>query len=82
MVSAIPEPNAGRGLGVGDVNIYAARLKAPTNPPNPNAGLDQFLASAGDGTRVFDSAAWRAAALANKAWNASPNLRRLMPIIY
>ena len=38
------------------------------NPPNPNAGLDQFLTTGSDGTVTFNSSAWQTAALANPAW--------------
>jgi serine protease AprX len=70
MVSATPLPKAAKGsLGVGDVNIAAAR-RLRSNPPNPNAGLDQFLLTAADGTRSFDPKAWQTMALANKAWDA------------
>ena len=70
MVTATPEPKAAKGsLGVGDVNIASARSFRRSNPPNPNAGLDKFVATAVDGTRTFDSTAWQTAALANKAWN-------------
>jgi serine protease AprX len=70
MVSATPEPLAAKGsLGVGDVNIASARWYRRT-PPNPNAGLNQYVATGLDGTRTFDSKAWQTAALANKAWNA------------
>ena len=34
-----------------------ARLQEPH--PNPNAGLDQFVKAAADGTNVFDPAAWQ-----------------------
>jgi len=70
MVSATPEPLAAKGsLGVGDVNIASARWYRRT-PPNPNAGLNQFVATGLDGMRTFDSKAWQTTALANKAWNA------------
>jgi len=71
MVTATPELAAAPGsLGVGDVDLAKQRTYAKT-PPNPNAGLDQFVKTAADGTRLFDSGAWQAAALANKAWNAA-----------
>jgi serine protease AprX len=70
MATATPEPKAGKALGVGDVNIAAARTYR-TSPPNPNAGLNQFVKSAVDGTKAFDAAAWQKAALSNKAWNAA-----------
>jgi serine protease AprX len=69
MVTASPEPRAAKGsLGVGDVNIASARWYRRT-PPNPNAGLNKFVATGSDGTRSFDSTAWQAAALANRAWD-------------
>jgi serine protease AprX len=71
MVTATPEPKAPKGsLGVGEVNIAAARGRLRT-PPNPNAGLDQFVKTAADGTSVFDASAWQSAALVNKAWDAA-----------
>jgi serine protease AprX len=70
MVTATPEPMALKGsLGVGDVNIAASRMFRKS-PPNPNAGLNQFLVTAVDGTRTFDPKAWQSGAIANKAWNA------------
>jgi|GEM_PF-623368 len=72
MATATPEPNAPAGsLGVGDVNIFAARVYRRLSPPNPNAGLDQFVTTASDGTRTFNSAAWQQAALSNPAWDAA-----------
>jgi serine protease AprX len=74
MVTATPEPKAAPGsLGVGDVNIAAARqyAKPHPTPPNPNAALEQFLVTTGDGTRSFNATAWQQAALANKAWDAA-----------
>src|ERR1019366_10288362 len=69
MLTATPETNAPAGsLGVGDVNIAAARAYRK-NPPNPNAGLDQFINVAADGTKVFNNVAWQAAAIANVAWD-------------
>ena len=68
MVSANATPAAAPGsLGVGELNVAAAR--AVTNPPNPNAGLDQYVTTAADGTVSFDSAAWQSDALSNPAWN-------------
>ena len=74
MLTATSEPNAVPGsLGVGDVNIAAARHYAKPNatPPNPNAGIDQFLQTASDGTKAFNASAWQQAALSNKAWDAA-----------
>jgi serine protease AprX len=70
MVSASDTPSAARGsLGVGELNIPEARRV--TNPPNPNAGLDQYLTTDSTGATVFDSASWQAAAQANPAWDAA-----------
>jgi hypothetical protein len=59
----------GGALGVGDVNVAAARYLYKSSIPNPNAGLDKFVKAAADGTNVFDPAAWQAAAKTSKAWN-------------
>jgi serine protease AprX len=70
MVTATPEPLAAKGsLGVGDVNIASARAFRKS-PPNPNAGLNQFVVTGLDGMRTFDPKAWQAAAIVNKTWNA------------
>jgi len=67
MVSATPTPAAAVGsLGVGELSVAAAGQV--TDPPNPNAGLDQFVTTSADGT-TFDSAAWQAAAQASAAWS-------------
>ena len=68
MVSANATPAATPdSLGVGELNVVAARNVA--TPPNPNAGLDQFLTTGADGSTLFDSASWQSTALANPAWN-------------
>ena len=70
MVSANPTPAAAPGsLGVGELNVFGARMI--WNPPNPNAGLDQFLTTGSDGTATFNSSAWQTAALANPAWGTA-----------
>jgi serine protease AprX len=70
MVSAQATPAAAAGsLGVGELDVAAAR--AASSPPNPNAGLDQYVSTAGDGSPVFDSAAWESAAASNAAWNSA-----------
>ena len=74
MVTATPEPKSPAGsLGVGDVNIASARVyaKPHATPPNPNAGLEQFLLTASDGTKSFNASSWQQAALSNKAWDAA-----------
>jgi serine protease AprX len=70
MVSANPTPAAAPGsLGVGELNMFQARMV--NNPPNPNAGLDQFLTTGADGTVTFNSSAWQTAALANPVWETA-----------
>jgi serine protease AprX len=70
LLTAVPVPGAGKALGVGEISISAARAFKGNTIPNPNAGLNQFVETAPDGTRLFNASAWQAAALANKAWNA------------
>jgi len=68
MVSARSVPAATPGsLGVGELNVPLARMVQ--TPPNPNAGLDQYVTTDANGAPVFDSAAWQSAALANAAWS-------------
>jgi serine protease AprX len=70
MVSASATPAATPGsLGVGELNVAAARAVA--TPPNPNAALDQYLAAGSDGAATFNSAAWQAAASTDPAWGAA-----------
>jgi serine protease AprX len=68
MLTATPQVHVKLGqLGVGDVNVATARA-LKKSPPNPNAALNQFVSTAADGTRVFNSAAWSDAAWASAAW--------------
>jgi len=70
MYSAQATPAATpRSLGVGEVNVYRARLVQ--NPPNPNAGLNQYVKNGTVTTKVFDAAAWQSAALSNAAWGSA-----------
>jgi len=70
MLTATPEPKVTLGqLGVGDVNIAAARALRLNHIPNPNAALDQFVGAAADGTAVFNAAAWASAAASDAAWS-------------
>ena len=70
MVSASATPAATPGsLGVGELDVALARRV--TDPPNPNAGLDQFLTTGSDGTVSFDSAAWQTAALNDPNWGSA-----------
>ena len=69
MVSASATPAATPGsLGVGELDVALARRV--TTPPNPNAGLDQYLTTGTDGSVTFDSAAWQTAALNDAAWGS------------
>ena len=70
MVSAMKEPILNRAVGVGGVNVQAARALT-TAPPNPNAALDSYLMTAADGSTVFNAQAWRTAALASSAWDTA-----------
>ena len=68
MVSASATPVATPGsLGVGELDVALARKV--TDPPNPNAGLDQYLTTGSDGTVTFDTSAWQSAASTNGAWD-------------
>ncbi len=68
MVSARDTPSATLGsLGVGMVDAFAA--SAVVAPPNPNAALNQFVGSAGDGSGpVFDAASWANVAQSDASW--------------
>jgi serine protease AprX len=69
MLSASRQPLVTQGqLGVGEVNIAAARYLHMQSPPNPNAALQRFTGAAADGTRVFNAAAWADAARSDAAW--------------
>jgi serine protease AprX len=70
MVSAMKEPILNRAVGVGGVNVQAARALTSA-PPNPNASLDRYLTTAADGSTVFNAAAWRTAALNNATWDTA-----------
>jgi serine protease AprX len=68
MVSANALPSAKQGsLGVGGLNVAAA-LRVST-PPNPNAALDKYVVSAGDGMKMFDATHWQKAAQSSAAWS-------------
>ena len=76
MLSAAPLSRAAVGSeGVGEVNLYRA-LRYPTgvsNPPNPNAALEQFLIPdpSGGSLPVFDSQTWIRVASSNRSWDAA-----------
>jgi len=56
-------------LGVGE--IQAAAAASVLSPPNPNAGLEQYLTTEANGGQVFDAASWVSAAKANASWNSA-----------
>jgi serine protease AprX len=59
----------GGSAGVGE--ITANKAAAVTSPPNPNAGLDQFLTTdSTTGGTAFDAASWNSTALGNASWNS------------
>ena len=71
MLKATPLPGADWRGGVGQVRIDAAA--SVTDPPNPNAALNQFVVPdpAGGPTPVFDSSTWTATASADPLWSAA-----------
>jgi serine protease AprX len=72
MLTARPIPDAvPLSTGVGEVASDKAVEVA--NPPNPNAGLNQFLEPdpSGGSVPVFDEATWTTYASANPAWDAA-----------
>ncbi len=54
-------------IGVGEVDAVDAA--ALTDPPNPNAALDGFLANDSSSGIQFDSTAWLSAVAANASWS-------------
>jgi serine protease AprX len=72
MVTAVPAPSlALRSMGVGEVRAEAAAKVS--NPPNPNAALNQFKTGDPNGGTVpiFDAASWSDAARANASWDSA-----------
>jgi len=72
MLSATqPAASGNFSLGVGEVDAAAAL--AVTDPPNPNAALEQFVVAdpAGGATPVLDTASWGTAAQANASWGTA-----------
>ena len=57
--------------GIGEISASAAARAI--NPPNPNAGLNQFVIPdpLGGTIPVFDEATWTKVALADRTWNAA-----------
>jgi serine protease AprX len=71
MATARPTPSAVPGsLGLGEVNAVASATAV--SAPNPNKGLEQFLAAdpSGGSLPVFDAVSWSDTAQANVSWDA------------
>ncbi len=67
MLSArsLNDPNYAGGVG----EVDAAAAASVTDPPNPNAGLDAYVApSPVNGQPVFSSASWAEAVASNASW--------------
>jgi serine protease AprX len=71
MLTAAPTSSATGtySLGVGEVQATVAAAVA--SPPNPNAGLDNYVISDPNGGLAFDVASWSSAAQANASWNSA-----------
>jgi serine protease AprX len=70
MLTARPVEGAPQGAaGVGQ--ITASRAIAVSSPPNPNAGLNQFLVYGGGELPIFDAEAWGEAVQSDAAWNGA-----------
>ena len=69
--AAQPAAGAGFALGVGVLDADAAA--AVTDPPNPNAALEQFVVpDPTDGAaKVFDTASWGTTAQADASWGTA-----------
>jgi serine protease AprX len=76
MRSAIALDGASTGaVGVGEVNMYRAVTSSIhfSEPPNPNAALNEFLVPdpIGGALPVFDAAEWMGTASADASWNSA-----------
>ena len=65
----VPEEGLTGAAGVGEIN--ASRSVMVTNPPNPNAALNQYVVPdpLGSGARVFNAVSWTDAARSNASWS-------------
>jgi serine protease AprX len=68
MLTSTPTSAAPGQLGVGEANVYKARVYSGT-PPNANAALLPFVSTAADGTRLFNATSWHSAVLSSAAWS-------------
>jgi subtilisin family serine protease len=72
MLTAAPAGAAAPlALGVGEIDAAAAL--AVSDPPDPNAALEQFVVPdpAGGGEPVFDAASWGTTAQADASWGTA-----------
>jgi serine protease AprX len=71
LAADVPNGYAGPGaLGVGVLD--GSGNVGATTPPNPNAGLNQFvMADPATGLMVFDAASWSSEAASNASWNSA-----------
>jgi serine protease AprX len=56
--------------GVGQVNGVQTTLGKLSTLSNPNLGLNRFLTTAADGTKVFDAVSWADVSWADVSWDA------------
>lgn len=71
MLTASPLPSAVPGsAGVGELNMRTATSVWNGTPPDPDAGLEEFIVSSASGP-VFDVASWSSAAQSNASWNSA-----------
>ena len=69
MLSAQPgQDPSSTACGVGDISTAAADV---SDPPNPNAALNQFVGTDSHGAPLFDSASWSSEASSNDAWDSA-----------
>jgi serine protease AprX len=67
-VASLDDPNFTGGVG----EVDAGAAASVTDPPNPNEGLDAFIAADPvTGQLVFDSASWTATVEADASWTAA-----------
>ena len=69
MLTTRPVNGAVGSAGVGE--LTANKAAGVNDPPNPNAGLDQFVKTdVTTGGLAFDAASWNSTALGNASWNS------------
>src|SRR5665213_1390745 len=68
MQTARKVPNNPKAAGVGEITVTRAASAHAT--PNPNTGLDQFVATDASGSTTFDAMSWSDAAKADMSWTS------------